>query len=215
MRIGLFVGTVGVAVLLGLLGGRASADDVVIGTVFSWILGLGVLFLTIYTTQESTGNGSANAKVLFGSLFGISSSAAVTAAWIGLGAAAVLCGIARPLLFASLDRALATATGVPVRALELAFLALVGVAAAEAAQAIGALLLLGLLAAPPAAARLLTDRPWRAFVLSAALAVAAVWAGIAVAYAAPALPVSFTIMAAAAAAYAAAAIVSWVRTRYP
>jgi zinc/manganese transport system permease protein len=211
LRIGLFAGTIAVAVLLGLLGGRAAADDVLIGNVFSWVLGLGVLFLTIYTTRQSSGNGTANARVLFGSLFGISASSAATAAWIGVAAVAVLCLIARPLLFASVDRALAEASGVPVRTLEIGFLVLVAVAAAEASQAIGALLLLGLLAAPPAAARLLTDRPWRAFVLSGLLAVAAVWAGIVVAYAAPKVPVSFAIMAAAATWYVAAAIVSRAR----
>jgi zinc/manganese transport system permease protein len=211
LRIGLFAGTIAVAVLLGLLGGRAAADDVLIGNVFSWVLGLGVLFLTIYTTRQSSGNGTANARVLFGSLFGISASSAATAAWIGVAAVAVLCLIARPLLFASVDRALAVASGVPVRTLEIGFLVLVAVAAAEASQAIGALLLLGLLAAPPAAARLLTDRPWRAFVLSGLLAVAAVWAGIVVAYAAPKVPVSFAIMAAAATWYVAAAIVSRAR----
>ena len=66
--------------------------------------------------------------------------------------------------------------------------------AAEASQAIGALLLFGLLAAPPAAALRLTSRPWRALALSGLLAVLAVWIGLAVSYAAPKLPPSFTIM---------------------
>ena len=56
--------------------------------------------------------------------------------------------IARPLLFASVDPAVAAARGVPVRALGLLLLALLGATTAEATQAIGALLLLGLLAAP-------------------------------------------------------------------
>jgi zinc/manganese transport system permease protein len=213
LRIGLFAGTALVAVLLGVLGGRAAADDVVIGTVFSWILGLGVLFLTLYTTHTSGGNGTANVKVLFGSLFGISASAAATATWIALLAVAALCVLARPLLFASVDRATAAGYGVRVRMLDVAFLVVLGVAAAEASQAIGALLLLGLLGAPAATARLLTDRPWRAFVLSGVLAVAAVWVGIVVAYAAPKVPVSFAIMAATTCGYAAAAAGSWLRRR--
>ena len=59
-----------------------------------------------------------------------------------------LLAIARPLLFASVDAAVAAARGVPVTALGFGFLALVGATAAEATQAVGALLLLGLLAAP-------------------------------------------------------------------
>src|SRR3954470_17725339 len=48
-RIGLFAATIGIGVLLGVLGPRGRADDVVIGTVFAWILGLGVLALSVYT----------------------------------------------------------------------------------------------------------------------------------------------------------------------
>jgi zinc/manganese transport system permease protein len=213
LRVGLFAGTALVAVLVGVLGGRAAADDVVIGTVFAWVLGLGVLFLSIYTTHRAKADSTANVRVLFGSLFGISGRDAGTAAWIALAAIVVLCVLARPLLFASVDPAMAAGYGLPVRALDVAFLVLVGVAASEASQAIGALLLLGLLAAPAAAARLLVDRPWRAFVLSGLLAVAAVWIGIVVAYAAPKVPVSFAVMAAATAAYAGAAVVAGLRRR--
>ena len=83
LRLGLFAATLGVGLLLGSLGGRGVADDVVIGTVFAWVLGLGVLFLTLYTTSGSTENGAANVNVLFGSILGITASAAAAAAsWI-------------------------------------------------------------------------------------------------------------------------------------
>jgi zinc/manganese transport system permease protein len=213
VRFGLFAACIAVGLVLGLLGGRGVADDVVIGTTFSWILGLGVFFLAIYTTHAATGNGAANVNVLFGSIFGISAGAARTATWIALGCLAVLVAIARPLLFASIDPAVAGARGVPVRLLGPLFLAIVGVTAAEASQAVGALLLFGLVAAPPAAARLLTDRPWHAFLLSGLLAVLAMWVGITVAYAAPALPVSFDVMATATLLYAVAAVVSSRRRR--
>lgn len=213
LRLGLFAGTVLVGLLLGRLGGRTAVDDVVIGTVFSWVLGLGVFFLALYTTHAATANSTANTNVLFGSIFGISATAAVQAAAIAAGGIALLLLIARPLLFASLDPAVAAARGVPVRLLGPVFLGLVGVAAAEASQAIGALLLFGLLAAPPAAAQLLTSRPWSAFALSGALAVAATWIGIVIAYAAPAVPVSFAVMATAAAGYAAAGLTTGLRRR--
>ncbi len=207
LRFGLFAATVSVGLLLGLVGGRRVADDVVIGTTFSWILGLGVFFLAWYTTHSSAGNGAASVTVLFGSIFGISASAATTAALIAAGLVVVLLFIARPLLFASLDPAVAAARGVPVRALGPAFLAIVGAAAAEASQAVGALLLFGLLAAPPAAAQRLTDNPWRALPLSALLAVLAMWGGLSLSYAAPRLPASFCVMAFATAEYALSALV--------
>ncbi len=213
LRFGLFAATIAVGLGLGLLGGRGVADDVVIGTTFAWVLGLGVFFLAIYTNHASTSNGAANVNVLFGSIFGISRGAAAAAAWIAIGLIVVLLAVARPLLFASLDPAVAAARGVPVRLLGPLFLAIVGATAAEASQAVGALLLFGLLAAPAAAAQRLTDRPWRALALSALLAVAAVWAGLCLAYAAPRLPASFAIMAFAAAEYALAALSSVGRRR--
>jgi len=151
--------------------------------------------------------------ILFGSIFGISPSAAATAAVIAAVLIAVLLVIARPLLFASLDPAVAAARGVPVRVLGPVFLAVVGATAAEASQAIGALLLFGLLAAPAAAAQRLTDRPWRALALSGLLAVIAMWAGLCLAYAAPKLPASFAIMTFAAGEYALAALYSSGRRR--
>ena len=211
LRFGLFAACIAVGLILGVLGSRGGGDDVVIGTTFAWILGLGVFFLALYTTRGSAEGGTANVTVLFGSIFGISASGARTAAWIAAGGILVLLAIARPLLFASLDPAVARARGIPVRVLGPLFLALVGVTAAEASQAVGALLLFGLIAAPPAAAQLLTARPWHAFALSGVLAVAAVWTGVVVAYFVPVLPVSFDIMLAAALIYVGAALVAATR----
>jgi zinc/manganese transport system permease protein len=213
LRFGLFAATVVVGLALGALGGRRSADDVVIGTTFAWVLGLGVLFLAIYTRHSATGNSTANVNVLFGSILGISASDATTAAVLAVGLIAVLLVLARPLLFASLDPEVAAARGVPVRLLGPVFLAIVGATAAEASQAIGALLLFGLLAAPPAAAQRLTTRPWAGFALAGALSVLCLWVGIGVSYAAPALPASFTIMTTSTLLYAGSAAWGLLRGR--
>ncbi|WP_293987728.1 metal ABC transporter permease [Streptomyces sp.] len=194
LRIGLFATTIAVALLLGALGRRGRADDVVIGNVFAWILGLGVFFLTLYTTSRSHANGSAGVTVLFGSVFGITAGPARTAALIATLVVVATLFVARPLLFASVDEAVAAARGVPVRLLGFAFLAVVGTTAAEATQVVGALLLLGLIAAPAGTAILLTDRPYRALGLSAALAVAAVWIGLTASYLLPRIPPSFAII---------------------
>ncbi len=206
-RLGLFVATIGVALLLGVLGRRSRPDDVAIGAVFSWILGLGVFFLTIYTTSRSAANGGAGVTVLFGSIFGLSASQAVTAAVIAAAVCMVTVAVARPLLFASIDEAVAAARGVPVRLLGFGFLALAGACAAVATQAVGALLILGLLAAPAGTAQRLTDRPYRALALAAGLAVLEMWAGLALSYTVPNVPPSFGILAAATAVFAATAAV--------
>jgi zinc/manganese transport system permease protein len=204
LRLGLFVVTVAVALGMGMLGHRGRADDVVIGTVFTWVLGLGVLFESLFSTSRSAGNGSATVNVLFGSILGLSSGEARLAAIVGVAACVVVISAGRPLLFASIDEAVAAARGVPVRLLGVGFLVLVGVASAEATQAVGALLLVGLVAAPAAAAQRLTRRPWRGLALAAALAVFAVWAGLVASYLNGSVPPSFAIMAVATAEYAGA-----------
>ena len=68
-RIGLFAATIAVAVVIGLSGRGGRTDDVVIGTIFTGVLGVGVLCLSIYTRSGSGANGAANVNVLFGSIF--------------------------------------------------------------------------------------------------------------------------------------------------
>ncbi|MEA2209685.1 MAG: zinc/manganese transport system permease protein [Solirubrobacteraceae bacterium] len=200
-RIGLFAATIAIALLLGAIGERAGGDDVTIGIVFAWILGLGVLFLALFSSGPGGGNGLLGARALFGSIFGLSASDATIASAVGAAIVASALAIARPLLFASVDPGVASVRGVPVRALGLAFLVLVGATSAEATQAVGALLLLGLLAAPAGAAHRLTPSPYLALGLSAGLAVLAMWLGLVLSYSVPSLPPSTCVIAIATAIY--------------
>jgi zinc/manganese transport system permease protein len=205
LRLGLFVGCIGGGLLLAGIGRRGRADDVVIGAAFAWILGLGAFFLTLYTTSRSGSDvGNAGTSVLFGSIFGLSGSQTLVAVLVAAAISVAVLAIARPLLFATLDEAVAAARGVPVKVLGLGFLALVGACAGEATQAVGSLLLLGLLAAPAGAALRLTNRPFVGLALSAGLAVAEMWAGLALSAVATSLPPSFSIMLAATLVYGAA-----------
>ena len=211
--VGLYVATVGAAVGMGSLGGRARSRDVVIGTVFAWVLGVGVLFLSIYTTARSSGNGAAGVNVLFGSIYGIGLAQAITAAVVASCVAAAVLLLGRPLLLASIDPDVAAARGVPVRLVGLAFLALVGITVGEATQAVGALLIVGLLVTPAATAQRLTARPFRALALAAGIAVGCVWLGLFLAYVTPRVPPSFAIVGLAFTGYLAATVVS--RRRSP
>jgi zinc/manganese transport system permease protein len=153
--------------------------------------------------------------VLFGSIFGLHGNQTTVAVAVAGAVCLLVLLIARPLLFATLDEAVAAARGVPVRLLGFGFLALVGATAGEATQAVGSLLLLGLLAAPAGAAIRLTDRPVRALALSAGLAVAEMWGGLLLSAAAPKLPPSFAIMATASAVYAATFLIRPARASRP
>ncbi len=204
LRLGLYGGCVAFALLLAVLGRRTGGDDTVVGSVFAWVLGLGALFLSLFTTSSSgTGGsgGTSGVNVLFGSILGLSGSAARNDVLLAAAVAVGLIAIARPLVFASLDPAVARSRGVPVRALSTGFFVLLGVTAGVATQAVGALLLLGLLAAPAGAAQRLCARPFRALWLSAGIAVGSMWIGLSLAYAVPSVPPSFGIIGVATLVY--------------
>ncbi len=216
LRAGLYGACIVFAVLMAALGRRALPDDTVIGSVFAWVLGLGALFLSIFTTTESaTGgaSGDAGVNVLFGSILGLTDAQAVTDAALALAVAGALVAVARPLLFASLDPDVAAARRVPVRALGYLFLFLLGVVTGVATQAVGALLLLGLLAAPAGAAQRLVARPFAALVVSGGIAVVSMWAGLTIAYLDPRVPPSFGILAVATGIYAVGSAAAWALAR--
>ena len=188
--VGYFVAcAAGALALSAVTGGEArsiSHESAAIGSVQAFALGLGFLFVSLYhgllTSLDSllfgTFLGITDVQVL--TLLGISvmaGLAAVTA--VAVGAMAVM---ARPLLFASIDPDVAAARGVPVRALSVAFLVVLGVAAAATSQITGALLVFALLVTPAATAQLITPRPGLSLALSVAIALAVTWAGLAIAY---------------------------------
>jgi zinc/manganese transport system permease protein len=218
-RVGLFALTLGLAAVMAELGGRAQANDVTIGVVFSWVLGIGVLLIAVLSTSSSGGDGLIVANTLFGSIFGLGAGESIAAAATGIGVVLAAVAIARPLLYASVDPELAGLHGVPVRALGLVLLLLIAIVTAEGTQTIGALLVLGLIAAPAGAALRLTSRPYLGMALSATIALAAVWGGIALSYAVPSLPPSTAIITLAVGAYALASVAStialWVPARKP
>ncbi len=220
LRVGLFAATVAVALVLGILGGagspssRGGAEDATIGMVFVWVLGLGVLFLDIFNTGAAGANGTIASRTLFGSIFSLTGGQARLTALVGVALAAALLAIARPLLLASIDAPLALARGVPVRGLGLAFLVLLGLDAAEATQAVGALLLLGLLAAPAGAALRLTANPYGGMALSAAIALVATWVGLALADLTGTLPPGSAVILVAIACYCAVALWQGAHVRF-
>ena len=197
---GVFASCIAVALAIGALGGRARGRDVAIGTVFAWVLGLGVLFLSLYTTARSAASGTLGVSVLFGSILGLQPAQVIVGSLTGLATVAVMIVIARPLLFLSIDPEVAVARGVPARALTSLFFILVAVTVAESVQAVGALLIFALIVTPAAIAQNLSTRPWAGMALSAGIAVAVVWLGLILAFYV-ALPVSFLITGLAFALY--------------
>ncbi len=193
---------------LGALGDRARGRHVEIGMVLSVALGLGVLFLSLYT-RSSASHSNAGVSILFGSILSVQPADLVRMLACGAVALVVLAAIYRPLLFASIDPASARARGVPVRALSVVFLIVLALAAAACTFVVGVLLASALLIAPAAAAIAVTDRPPRAILLSLGLGILIMWVGLLASFMGPWRhpPIGFSISALAALAYAVATIV--------
>jgi len=170
---GLGVFCVGGAVLISVLGQRASERDVATGTVLAFATALGLFFNSLATKSSST-----MTNVLFGNLLAITGEQLAVFAGLLSVLAVSVSMVYRPLLYSSINAEVAQAKGINVRGLSLAFLLLLGLAVTMAIQAVGSLLLFALLITPAATAIALTPRPGLAIVISTGLAVGCVWLGL-------------------------------------
>jgi zinc/manganese transport system permease protein len=183
---------------MGVLGRRLRGRDVVIGLVMAASLGLGYLFISLYT-----GNATDAYAVLFGQIFGITVGAVQITVLTSAVVLALLAAVYRPLLFASLDEEVAEARGIRVGAVGLGFMVLLALAVSEAVQVSGVLLIFALLVAPGAIAGRVFRRPAAALALSAGLAMLITWVSLGLAFYTP-YPVSFYVTSLAFVAYLAA-----------
>jgi zinc/manganese transport system permease protein len=186
---GLLAFTSFAGMLMGVLGDKLRGRDVAIGATLAFSLALGSLFLTISSKQAGMA-----VNILFGNILAIS---LIDVRFIVIFASVCLLAVAamyRPLLFASVDPEIAEARGLPVRAIGIAFMVLLGFAVATAVQVVGVLLIFALLILPAASAQQLTARPARAIALSVVIAVVCVWVGLVIGFYLP-YPPSFFITA--------------------
>ena len=170
---GSLAGSVLAALLLGVMGVRAREKNSVIGVIMPFGLGLGILFLSLYEGRSANKFG-----LLTGQIVSVDSTQLSVLAGTALVVVAGLALMWRPLTFASVDPDIATARGVPVRTLSLAFMFLLGIAVALSIQVVGALLVLALLITPAAAALQVTAAPRMVVFLSVAFAMVSTVGGI-------------------------------------
>lgn len=175
--------------------GGSGQESALTGTVQAFLLACGFLFVALYKGFLGGVN-----SLLFGSFLGITTLQVTVLTIVAALALGVLAVIGRPLLFASADENVAAGRGVPVRALSVAFLVLLGTATAEASQITGTLLVFALLVMPAAAAQQLTARPALSLALSVAIAITVTWTGLVAAYYSP-YPIGFYVTTFAFAVY--------------
>jgi zinc/manganese transport system permease protein len=171
--VGAIGGSLVAAALIGLLGVRARDRNSVIGVLMPFGLGLGILFLALYSGRASSKFG-----LLTGQVISVDTPQLGWLIAISTVALAILVALWRPLVFDSLDPDVALARGVPTRTISLAFMLALGLLVAVAVQIVGALLVLALLVTPAAAALRVSSSPLVVPLLSAGFGVLAAVGGI-------------------------------------
>ncbi len=193
--LGLLVFTSAGGVAIASLGRKAATRDVQIGTVLAFMLGIGVLFISLYA-----GYATEAYSLLFGEILGISSGDVVVTLIAAVVLLAALAVVYRPLLFTSLDEDVAEAKGISIFWIGVVFMLLVAVATSIAVQVVGVLLIFALMVTPAAVAERLARRPAEGILISVAIALAATWFGLFISFYIP-YPVSFFITTATFAVY--------------
>ncbi|MBO0811044.1 MAG: metal ABC transporter permease [Microlunatus sp.] len=167
------VGSLLAALLIGVLGTRARDRNSVTAVIMPFGLGLGILCLSLYHGRAANKFG-----LLTGQIVAIDNpqirSLIIISALVAVGLVLVW----RPLLFASTDADVAAARGIPVGALSIIFMILLGLAVAVSVQIVGALLVLSLLVTPAAAALRVSASPVRVPLLSVLFALTSAVGGV-------------------------------------
>jgi zinc/manganese transport system permease protein len=183
------------ALAIGLLG-RRGRHDAVTALALVTMLGLGALFLSLSSEYEP-----AVYSLLFGEVLGISSNEVAATAGLSLVCLLAVALLYRPLMLSSVIAEVGQARGVDPWRTEIAFLVVVALTTTMTIPVVGTLLVFSLMIGAPAAARSFTSRPAMAVCLSVALALATVWAAIALSYVTN-YPIGFFVGSMGAALYA-------------
>jgi zinc/manganese transport system permease protein len=197
--------------LAGVIGisqlGQRQRNDVATALTLIALLGLGTLCLSLSGHYAQAVYG-----LLFGQVIGVSAADIPPVLAVSLLVVAVIGICFRPLLLSSVSPDLARAHGVSARGMDLLFLGLLALATAMALPVVGALLVFSLMVGPAAAARSFTRHPVPAMALSVGIALATVWAAIALAYWSD-WPIGFFVGSFSALAYAVARGWGWASHR--
>lgn len=152
-------------------------EDTAIGLLFVGMMALGVALIS----KSRTYTGSLT-SILFGDIFGVDQPTLVSMAVLGSIVVAGSLILYRPLLALSFSPAKADTLGMSPRFTHAALLVLIATAVIGSFQAVGTLLVFGLLVGPPATAALLARTVPQMFGLSVVLAAFAVWLGLTLSY---------------------------------
>lgn len=204
---GSVVGSLAAAILIGVLGVKARERNSIIAVLMPFGLGLGILFLALYTGRSANKFG-----LLTGQIVSVDNPQLGLLIVVSLVVIVGLLVMWRPLTFASVDADVARARGLPVATISILFMVLLALATAVAIQIVGALLVLALLVTPAAAAMRVTASPLLTPLLSVVFAVVAVVGGILLAIGGG-LPISPYVTTISFLIYLICRVIGWRRAR--
>jgi manganese/iron transport system permease protein len=162
--IGAFLsGMLAAAAMAGLRGRTPLREDVVIGVVFTSFFGAGLFLLSLFPSNVRL------QTILFGNVLGIADADILQMAIISVLVALALAVKGRDLMLSLFDPVQLAAIGGSPAGMRLLLLTLLAATAVAGLQAVGAVLVIGMLVTPGATAYLLTDRFGRMAAIATAI----------------------------------------------
>ena len=147
-------------------------QDTIMGVVFSGMFGFGMLLYTKIDTNVHLDH------ILFGNMLGVGPEDLWTAGIISLVVTLLIAAKWKDLLLHAFDPAQAQALGLPVGVLHYGLLAILSLTIVATLKAVGLILAIGLLISPGAIAYLITKRFRTMMIVSVAVSLIAMLAGI-------------------------------------
>ncbi len=186
--IGLLVFTSLGGVTIGSLGKKVVNRDIQTGSVLAFMLGLGVLFISLYK-----GYATETYSILFGQILGISSSSVIISVVASILVFILIVLLYRKFLFSSFDETVAEARGLNIYWTGIIFMLILAITTSIAVQIVGVLLIFALLVTPAAVAVKLSNKPINGMIISALISLSATFVGLFISFYIP-YPVSFFII---------------------
>lgn len=178
LAIGGSIAAVASALTVGLIARRSGLrEDAAIGVVFSGMFALGVVLFS--GIKSYTGD---LLGILFGNILGVDDQQLVIVALATAVVVGALVLLWKELVYVSFDPTGAAAAGLPVLLYDALLLSLIGVTIAVSVQIVGIILVVAMLVTPAATARLVAQELGRMLVISLAVAIASVVAGLYLSY---------------------------------
>lgn len=175
-------------ILMGAFGDKIKKNDIAIGIVLTFFLGLGTYFLFLY----QSGYSGSVMSILVGNILTVTIEQIYMLLALAIFTIILLAIIARPLFISSIDPIFAESKKVPNKLISILLFVCIAITVSMACQVVGILLVFSLLIGPAAIATQWVDGFYKPIFLSTTISTITVWAGIVAAYYID-IPVSFFI----------------------